>query len=73
MKNGCVVSKVKSKMANRVDPDETDRYEPSHLDLQYLQKYSFLSTVLIKQILSVTLKLARQQYYYSMTHNIRKP
>ena len=60
-------------MANRVDPDETDRYEPSRLNLQYLQKYTFLSTVLIKLILSVALKFARQQYYYSMTHNIRKP
>ena len=26
-------------MANSVDPDETARYEPSHLDLHCLQKY----------------------------------
>ena len=26
-------------MANSVDPDETARYEPSHLDLQCLHKY----------------------------------
>ena len=27
-------------MANSVDPDETAHYEPSHLDLHGLQKYS---------------------------------
>ena len=26
-------------MANSVDPDETARYEPSHLDLRCLQRY----------------------------------
>ena len=25
-------------MSNSVDPDETAHYEPSHLDLRYLQK-----------------------------------
>ena len=25
-------------MSNSVDPDKTARYEPSHLDLRYLQK-----------------------------------
>ena len=25
-------------MSNSVDPDETDHYEPSHLDLRCLQK-----------------------------------
>ena len=31
-------------MANRVDPDETAHYEPSHLDLHCLQKYLPWST-----------------------------
>ena len=31
--------KIKNKMANSVDPDETAHYEPSHLDLHYLQRY----------------------------------
>ena len=30
-------------MTNSVDPDETDRYEPSHLDLHCLQGYLFWS------------------------------
>ena len=29
-------------MANTVDPDETARYEPSHLDLQCFAKVSVL-------------------------------
>ena len=29
--------KIKNIMANSVDPDETAHYEPSHLDLYYLQ------------------------------------
>ena len=29
-------------MANRVDPDETARYEPSHLDLHCLHKYMLM-------------------------------
>ena len=28
-------------MANSVDPDETARYEPSHLDLHCLHRYLF--------------------------------
>ena len=31
-------------MANNVDPDETTRYEPSHLDLHCLQNYLYRST-----------------------------
>ena len=34
-------------MANSVDPDETARDEPSHLDLHCLHKYQFWSTNLI--------------------------
>ena len=30
-------------MANSVDPDETARYEPSHLDLHCLQRYLYWS------------------------------
>ena len=30
-------------MANKVDPDETSCYEPSHLDLHYLHRYMFWS------------------------------
>ena len=30
---------VNNRMADRVDPDETARNEPSHLDLHCLQKY----------------------------------
>ena len=30
-------------MANSVDPDETARYEPSHLDLRCLQRYLYWS------------------------------
>ena len=33
-------SKIKNRMASSVDLDETARYEPSHLDLQYLHKYT---------------------------------
>ena len=33
-------------MANSIDPDETARYEPSHLDLHCLQKYQIWSTEL---------------------------
>ena len=29
---------LKDRMSNSVDPDETAHYEPSHLDLCYLQK-----------------------------------
>ena len=32
-------SKIHTRTANSVDPDETARYEPSHLDLYYLQRY----------------------------------
>ena len=30
--------KLKDSMSNRVDPDKTAHYEPSHLDLRCLQK-----------------------------------
>ena len=41
-------------MANIVDPDETARYEPSHLDLHCLQRYVFWSTGLKElQILKI--------------------
>ena len=30
-------------MTKSVDPDETARYEPSHLDLHYLHRYLFVS------------------------------
>ena len=33
-------------MANSVDPDETARNEPSHLDLLCLHRYLFLSAEL---------------------------
>ena len=32
-------SKTKSRMANSVDPDETARDEPSHLDIHCLHRY----------------------------------
>ena len=35
--------KKKRKIPNSVDPDETARHEPSHLDLHCLQMYLFLS------------------------------
>ena len=35
--------KPMNRMANRVDPDETAPYEPSHLDLRGLQRYMFWS------------------------------
>ena len=34
-------------MANCVDPDEMARYEPSHLDQQFLRKHKYWSTKLI--------------------------
>ena len=33
--------KIQYRIANSVDPDETARYEPSHLVLHCLQKYMF--------------------------------
>ena len=36
----------KNRMTNSVDPDETARDEPSHLDLRCLQKCLFWSAVL---------------------------
>ena len=39
---GCL-SYIKNKMVNSVDPDETARYEPSHLELHCLQNYLFWS------------------------------
>ena len=30
---------IKNRLANSEDPDETDHYEPSYLDLHCLQKY----------------------------------
>ena len=35
---------TENRMATRVDPDETARYELSHLDLHYLQRYLYRST-----------------------------
>ena len=35
-------SKIKSRMANNIDPDKTARDEPSHLDLYCLQIYTVL-------------------------------
>ena len=35
-------------MANSVDPDETARYEPSHLDLHCMHRYWFWSAVMKK-------------------------
>ena len=35
---GCQ-AKIRSRQANSVDPDETARNEPSHLDLHCLQMY----------------------------------
>ena len=32
-------SKINNRMANIVDPDETARYEPFHLDLHCLQRH----------------------------------
>ena len=37
-----VESKLNKCMANSLDPDETGHYEPSHLDLHCLQKFSAL-------------------------------
>ena len=34
-------SKIRNRMANSVGPDETPRYEPSHLDLHCLHRYLF--------------------------------
>ena len=39
-------------MANSVDPDETARYEPSHLDLHFLHRYLFRS-VGLKEVCTV--------------------
>ena len=36
-------SKIKKRMANSVDPDETACSEPSYLDLHYSHKYLFWS------------------------------
>ena len=33
------LAKIQNRLANSVDPDETARYEPSHLDLQCLHEY----------------------------------
>ena len=41
-------SKVYKQIANNVDPDETAHYEPSHLKLHCLHKYSFWSTGMIR-------------------------
>ena len=38
-----IKSKIKNRKANRVDPDEMARYEPSHLDLHCLHRYLFWS------------------------------
>ena len=35
--------KITKRIANSADPDETARYEPSHLDLRCLQKVIFRS------------------------------
>ena len=36
-------SKIKSRMANSVDPDETAHYEPSHQDIHCLHRYRYWS------------------------------
>ena len=36
-------TKIKYRIANSVDPDETARYEPSHLDLHRLHRHLFWS------------------------------
>ena len=36
-------TKIKYRIANSVDPDETARYEPSHLDLHCLHRHLFWS------------------------------
>ena len=41
-----VQSKIKNKMANSADPDETAHYEPSHLELHCLDRYWFWSVEL---------------------------
>ena len=38
------VIQVKTRTANRVDPDEMAHYKPFHQDLHCLQKYMFWST-----------------------------
>ena len=40
-KKGCQCL-IKNRMTNSVDPDETARYEPSHLDIQCLHRYMYL-------------------------------
>ena len=35
--DGCVINR----MANNVDPDETARNEPSHLDMHCLERYLY--------------------------------
>ena len=37
--------KINNRMANNVDPDETARYELSHLDLHCLQRYLYWSVL----------------------------
>ena len=37
------MKKINQRMANSVDPDETARYESSHLDLHCLQRYLYWS------------------------------
>ena len=44
--NRAVSQKIKYRMTKSVDPDETARYEPSHLNLHCLQGYLFWSTML---------------------------
>ena len=44
---------LKNRMANSVDPDETARYKPSHLDLHCLHRYLFWSARL-KEFCSYT-------------------
>ena len=41
--NSSFSQKPNNGMANRVDPDERARYEPSHLDLHCLQRYMYWS------------------------------
>ena len=54
LKSACQ-SKFKNRMANSVDLDETAHNEPSHLDLQCLQKCVFWFTRLkgLKQVTKV--------------------
>ena len=48
-------------MANSVNPDETAHYEPSHLDLHYLQRYLIWSAGLKGKMSLFTFLFKRKQ------------